>query len=123
MQPGERLPDHVMRRMRNAEVGTRNGSGRAAWRSAFRVPRSALVSIVLGLSSGAAPVNAQYPAGKFQSPNIKLVSHVPLSGPRNGTEIQIADIEIEQELSRPYAYVSRGRRPDGFNIIDLRDPS
>jgi hypothetical protein len=65
---------------------------------------------------------AQYRAGQNYSPNIKLISHVPLAGPRNGTEIQIADIEVEQELSRPYAYVSRGRRPDGFQVISLKDP-
>ena len=84
--------------------------------------KTAGATLVL-LLAGVGPAPAQYRAGQNASPNIKLVSHLPLAGPRNGTEIQIADIEIEQELSRPYAYVSRGRRPDGFNIIDLREPS
>ncbi|MBI4501194.1 MAG: hypothetical protein HY700_08535 [Gemmatimonadetes bacterium] len=81
-----------------------------------------LASVVILLPLGGSAFG-QYPAGKNRSPNITLMSHLPLSGPRNGTEIQIADIEIEQELSRPYAYVSRGRRPDGFNFIDLRVPT
>ncbi len=54
---------------------------------------------------------------------MKLVAHVPLTGP-----MEVGDIEIEQDLSRPYAYVSRmrffkgSRAPAGFQIIDLREP-
>jgi len=54
------------------------------------------------------------------SPNIEVISHLPL-GPRLG----VADIELEQELSRPYAYVSRMQYgddgPKGMDIIDLSD--
>ena len=84
--------------------------------------RIAWVTLLLLLSE-VSLAHAQYRAGQNRSVNLTLMSHIPLSGPRNGTEIQIADIEVEQELSRPYAYVSRGRRPDGFNIIDLHDPA
>ncbi len=48
------------------------------------------------------PVSAQYPPGEQGSTNLHVVSHVPLGG-----EFRVTDIEIEQELSRPFAYVSR----------------
>ncbi|NKB87834.1 MAG: hypothetical protein GKS06_06395 [Acidobacteria bacterium] len=56
------------------------------------------------------------------SDNIEVLSHLPL-GPR----LNVSDIELEQELSRPYAYVGRmvygdaGER--GTDVIDLSDPS
>jgi hypothetical protein len=59
-----------------------------------------------------------YQPGKNKSENMKLLSHVPL-----GAVFTIADIEIEQELSRPYAYVARRLVPSGFDVIDLKDPS
>ena len=37
------------------------------------------------------------------SDNITVEGHIPLGGPLN-----TMDMEVEQELSRPYAYVSRG---------------
>ncbi len=74
----------------------------------------ALALVVLGITEA----DAQYPAGEQASPNVKVLSHVPLGDPLN-----VADIEIEQELSRPYAYVSRNRHPPGFQIIDLADPT
>src|SRR5689334_15106171 len=71
-----------------------------------------------------AVLQAQYPAGQYYSPNVKLVSHVPL-----GAENTVMVIEIEQELSRPYVYVTRSNYgrvtppPIGFDIINLKDPS
>src|SRR6185503_12828884 len=56
-------------------------------------------------------------APETSSPNVKLLSHVPL-----GWQFTTADIEIEQELSRPYVYVQRDFGPAGFNIISLKDP-
>ena len=48
---------------------------------------------------GATMLQAQYPGpGQNFSPNVHLVSHVPLAG-----EMKISDIEVEQELTRPYA--------------------
>src|SRR5688500_10807872 len=64
------------------------------------------------------PALAQYPAGQHYSPNIKLLSHVPISG-----AMTVSDIEVEQELTRPYAYVSRGPNPIGFDIISMKDPT
>ena len=58
-------------------------------------------------------LSAQSVAGKQASANIHVMSHLPLPRP-------VADIEVEQELSRPYAYVS-GQK--GFWIVSFRNPS
>ena len=85
----------------------------------FRV-LSALVIAFLA----AAPLWAQYPPGQNQSPNVKLLSHVPL-----GAENTVMDLEVEQDLSRPYSYVSRSNYARltppqiGYDIIDLKDPT
>lgn len=54
------------------------------------------------------------------SRNIEVVTHVPL-GPR----LSVADIEVEQELDRPYAYVARMVYGDfgdkGMDIVSLED--
>ena len=59
------------------------------------------------------------------SDNIKVLSHMPLGG-----WSQVIGVELEQELSRPYAYVSRddwagdvSRTSKGMDIIDLKDPT
>ena len=61
----------------------------------------------------ASPVVAQDDAEKRGSDNIEVVAHLPL-GPR------VSDIEIEQDMDRPYAYVAR--QGGGLDIIDLHDP-
>jgi hypothetical protein len=55
------------------------------------------------------------------TPNVHLLSHIPL-----GRSQTIAGIAMEQELSRPYVYVSRmldAQSPAGFNIISVKDPA
>ena len=56
------------------------------------------------------------------SDNIQVLGHIPL-GPR----LSVADMDLEQELSRPYAYVARmvyGEKGDkGTDVIDISDPS
>jgi hypothetical protein len=47
-----------------------------------------------------------------------VLSHIPLGG-----SVRVSDIEIEQDLSRPYAYVSKRYDLSGFDLIGLRDPS
>src|SRR5882672_7056722 len=67
------------------------------------------------------PPDANFVPGTQGSRNIKVVSHIPL-----GRMFTMTDIDIEQELSRPYAYVSRMHgttNSAGFNIINLKDPS
>lgn len=77
-----------------------------------------LVALLLFAASAAAqtPNINPHPPGQHYSPNIRLMSHVPLGGP-----MTVTDIEIEQELSRPYVYVSR-MGVQGFDIVDIKDP-
>src|SRR4051812_43646383 len=42
---------------------------------------------------------AQEPPGKEGSSNMHVVAHIPM-----GSHVRTGDVEIEQELSRPYAY-------------------
>src|SRR5688500_16890462 len=67
-----------------------------------------------------ASIGAVRAPGAQGSPNVRVVAHVPL-----GRLFTVADIEIEQELSRPYAYVPRIHARTysaGFSIIDLKTP-
>ena len=79
---------------------------------------SAVVAIALALPS--ADATTQWTAEKPGSDNITVLSHLPL-GPR----LSVSDIDLEQELDRPYAYVGRivyGSEGDkGIDIIDLHD--
>ncbi len=72
---------------------------------------------------------AQWTAEKPGSDNLEVVGHIPL-----GTKLSVSDIELEQELDRPYAYVGRmslgpmvydGEEagPKGMDIISLADPA
>ncbi len=62
----------------------------------------------------------QWTAQKRGSDNIEVVSHLPL-----GAKLSVSDIEISQELDRPYAFVGRmvyGHEGEkGIDIIDLSD--
>ena len=69
---------------------------------------------------------AQYPPGKQSSRNVHALSHLPL-----GPAFTVLDVEVEQELSRPYAYAARFHggtlkgtgHAAGFDIISLKDPA
>ena len=56
------------------------------------------------------------------SDNIEVVGHQPMGG-----RLTVTDMDVEQELHRPYAYVSRanvvGGGERGVDIVDLSDPS
>jgi hypothetical protein len=110
-------------------------------------PRLAGAFILLALLNS--PSVAQYPPGQQGSRNITLVSHLPLGGadpllPADVTNplgaqmpglnaslpdavrelgTRTADITLEQELSRPFAYVCHRFAPTGFWIINIKDPS
>jgi hypothetical protein len=58
--------------------------------------------------------STSYAPGQNKSSNMKLLAHVPL-----GNVLTISDIEVEQDVSRPYAYVTRRLNPSGFAVIDL----
>src|SRR4051812_25375568 len=88
--------------------------------------RFAAAATIIGLTTCVTCLEAQYPAGGQGSPNMRVVSHIPL-----GREYTVGDVEIEQELGRPYVYVPRlggirnGARGGGggYTIISLKDPS
>ena len=77
----------------------------------------ALVALVL------VPVaHAQWTAENPGSENITVLGHQPLGG-----RMTVTDMELEQELERPYAYVGRASiledGPKGMDIIDLSNPA
>ena len=60
------------------------------------------------------PVSAQRPPGSQNSSNMHVMSHVQLPS--------TTDVDVEQELSRPYVYASSGRN-GGFYVISIKDPA
>jgi len=79
----------------------------------------AFITVAFLIALGSA--GAQWTPEKPGSDNIKVLSHIPL-GPR----LSVSDMDLEQEMDRPYAYVGRmvyGFEGDkGLDIIDLHDP-
>ncbi|SVB65646.1 uncharacterized protein METZ01_LOCUS218500, partial [marine metagenome] len=77
-------------------------------------PRTLVMALsVLVLFPASPLLEAQQLAEKRGSDNIEVVAHLPLGR-------QVSDIEIEQNLKRPYAYVAR--QNGGMDIIDLSIP-
>jgi hypothetical protein len=56
------------------------------------------------------------PEGARASTNIKLVAHIPMGG-----WIRLSNVEIEQELSRPFAYLSMRYDQSGVDIVNLKE--
>ncbi|MCH7564395.1 MAG: hypothetical protein IH968_11285 [Gemmatimonadetes bacterium] len=73
-------------------------------------------------SSAATPLSAQWTPLEPGSDNMKVLGHVPL-----GHRLSVADLDMEQELSRPYVYVARMRYgpegPRGMDIVSIEDPA
>jgi hypothetical protein len=65
----------------------------------------------------AVPASPQAGPGKQTSPNMKVVAHIPLEGPQ---AFDAADIDVEQELSRPYIYIARLLHY-GWDVISVKD--
>lgn len=93
-------------------------------RSVRRAPLRAVLLCAV-VSMVAATAHAQEPgvlAGVKHggSPNVHLLSHIPMGG-----FFATADIEMEQELSRPYVYVSMMSPSGGAGttIVDVSDPA
>ncbi len=84
-------------------------------------PKITIPSLVAALLI-ALPVHAQWTSMDRGSDNIKVVGHIPLGG-----QLSVMDIDVEQELSRPFAYVSRGHigsfAAKGTDFIDISDPA
>ena len=75
--------------------------------------RMATLAAILALLTPGGFLSGQQSLESRGSANIEVLAHLPL-GPN------VTDIEIEQDLSRPYAYVAR--EDGGLDIIDLHDP-
>ena len=88
---------------------------------AFRPTTLANAVLLLLLAATASPAHAQWTASKPGSDNIEILGHVPL-GPR----LSVADLDMEQEMDRPYAYVARmvygDVGPKGLDIVSIADP-
>ncbi len=89
------------------------------------VTRTHVLGALLALTASAAPASAQqdpWTSLKRGSDNIEVLGHVPL-GPR----LSVADLDMEQEMSRPYAYVARmvygDEGPKGTDVISIADPA
>ena len=63
-------------------------------------------------------VLAQYPPGQQGSPNMHVLSHVTV-----GSDYRLGDLDLEQEMSRPYAYLAMRKDYAGFAVINLKDPA
>src|SRR5215472_6047114 len=74
-----------------------------------------VVATTVSLLASALPLLAQHPPGEQGSSNMRIATHIPMAS--------ASDIKIEQELSRPYAYVSTGGPGGvGFDIVSVKDP-
>jgi hypothetical protein len=83
-----------------------------------------ILLLLLLLSIPAFAAHAQTPAGpgiskRGGSPNVRLLGHLEL----DRTRFQTAGVDVEQELSRPYAYVSKTRGASGLDIVSIKDPA
>lgn len=81
------------------------------------------ILLIVGASQpGRAHTTQQWTPDKPGSDNIEVVAHLPL-GPR----LSVADIEIEQELHRPFVYIARmvygSEGEKGTDIINIEDPA
>ncbi len=84
--------------------------------------RFRLFAVAIVLTAFSLPATAQqWSPLKRGSDNIEVQGHLPL-GPR----LSVADMDMEQELHRPYVYVSRMvygfDGPKGTDIISIADP-
>jgi hypothetical protein len=82
----------------------------------------AVLAAVSMTPASVSPASAQWTAEKRGSDNVTVLGHLPL-GPR----LNVSDLDLEQELSRPYAYVGRmvygDEGPRGTDVIDVSDPA
>ncbi len=93
-------------------------------RSPKKSLRLPLIARVLGLALALTlpgSALAQWTPSDPGSDNMEVLGHLPL-----GARLSIADLDMEQELHRPYAYVARmvygDVGPKGMDIISIADP-
>jgi hypothetical protein len=105
-----------MERERSLALGAENDMSKRHWYGATGSHACAAALVVLAFASAGAQTRHPLP-GQAGSPNVHMVAHIPLGG-----YLRVSDIDIEQEMARPYAYVSRGiYQPTGFTIISVKD--
>ncbi len=84
-------------------------------------PLASVCTAVLMIFAGVSFSFAQTPL-KRGSDNLSVEGHIPL-----GIRMSVTDMEIEQEMSRPFAYVGRAsilkEGPKGMDIIEFSDPA
>ena len=84
-------------------------------------PWTILAALTL-LGVATLPARAQWSPIDRGSDNITVEGHIPL-----GARMSVTDLEIEQELTRPFAYVGRAaileEGPKGMDIIDINNPA
>ena len=87
-------------------------------------PQTSILNVVVALTIlGSTPSSAfaQATPLKRGSDNVDVMGHLPL-----GPQLSVTDMDVEQELSRPYAYVGRANfgnaGPLGMDIISIEDP-
>jgi len=78
------------------------------------VPACLATALLASSAALAQPASAK----TGHSQNIHQLSHLDL-----GPFMTVGGIAVEQEVSRPYAYVDRWREEVGFDVIDLHDPA
>lgn len=88
------------------------------------VVRAALLPVVAAVLT-AVPTAAQetpWTPMKPGSDNMEVLGHQPL-----GPQLSVADMELEQEVDRPFAYVARMQYgdvgPKGMDIVDISEPT
>ncbi|MBI4419911.1 MAG: hypothetical protein HY560_03730 [Gemmatimonadetes bacterium] len=85
-------------------------------------PTLAACTVAVFVTASPTAAFSQRSPGSQGSRNIRVLSHLPL-----GRIFTVSDVVIEQELARPYAYVSRmiGRlAPEaGFDIVSVKAPA
>ncbi len=72
-----------------------------------------LATLAGSILLSARPALPQARAEDRGSDNIEVVAHLPLGE-------RVSDIEMEQDMARPYVYVARENR--GLDVIDIADP-
>ncbi len=89
-----------------------------------RTPSFHRLFVVLALIGAfvATSASAQWTSTERGSSNITVLGHIPLGGP-----VSVMDMDVEQELGRPFAYVARGHIGEhavkGMDVIDISDPT
>ena len=80
-----------------------------------------VLAIAIALLASAPEAATQSTALARGSDNIDVLGHLPL-----GAALSVLDMDIEQEMSRPYAYVARARLglagPRGMDIVSIENP-